>query len=319
MRLKVYTAKNMQEARQLVKEQMGDQAIIVSTGKGPDGRGVTITAAIEQDNNAFFTSTGTALTAIEGGEIHVSLLETISQALEKHGVPEKLSSKILKTVACLETTNAVMALAGALDEIFNFSPLMENLFKEPLMLVGPPGSGKTVSLAKLAAKLMLSGYSTQVISTDTVRAGGLDQLQTYTSKMNMSMDQASTPLELELKLRHKTSNTQILIDSLGVNPFNPHDMEDLEALIMKADVEPVLVLAAGGDLVDTQEITEAFVSVGVKRLLVTRIDMPRRLGSILSAVYENDITFCDIGIRPEIIEGMTQINPVSLARLILPE
>ncbi|MHA1540308.1 MAG: hypothetical protein ACTSXQ_07520 [Alphaproteobacteria bacterium] len=318
MRLKVYTAKTMQEARQLVKEQMGDQAIIVSTGKGPDGRGVTITAAIEQDNALVYSATGTALTALNGGALNVTPLEKISKALDKHGVPEELTSRILKTAACLETTNVTMALAGALDEIFNFAPLAESLLKEPLMLVGPPGSGKTVSLAKLAAKLMLSGYSTQVISTDTVRAGGLDQLQTYTSRMNMSMDQASTPLELELKLQHKTGNTQILIDSLGVNPFNPHDMEDLEALIGKADVEPVLVLAAGGDIVDTQEITEAFVAVGVKRVLITRIDMTRRLGSILSAADQNDLTFCDIGIRPEIIEGMTQINPVSLAKLILP-
>ena len=39
----------------------------------------------------------------------------------------------------------------------------------------------------------------------------------------------------------------VFIDSPGLNPFSQHDMDFLKALVNAADVEPILVLAAGGD------------------------------------------------------------------------
>ena len=48
MRLKSYTAATMAEAMSLVRRELGDDAIIVSTQRAATGKGVRITAALEQ-------------------------------------------------------------------------------------------------------------------------------------------------------------------------------------------------------------------------------------------------------------------------------
>jgi flagellar biosynthesis protein FlhF len=51
MRLKSYNAPTMAEAMRLVREELGDNAIIVSTQRSSDGQGVRITAALEDPSD----------------------------------------------------------------------------------------------------------------------------------------------------------------------------------------------------------------------------------------------------------------------------
>ena len=62
-----------------------------------------------------------------------------------------------------------------------------------------------------------------------------------------------------------------------------------------------------------------FCRAGAHRLLVTRLDAARRLGSVLVAADTAKLKFCDLSVTPHVAEGLTPINPVSLARLLLPE
>ena len=55
------------------------------------------------------------------------------------------------------------------------------------------------------------------------------------------------------------------------------------------------------------------------RMLVTRLDMVHRLGSLLAAADAAHLSFCDAGISPDVAEGLIPLNPVALARLLLPE
>ena len=48
MRLKTFTAPSMPEAMRLVRDQLGPDAIIVSSQPADKGKGVIVTAAIEQ-------------------------------------------------------------------------------------------------------------------------------------------------------------------------------------------------------------------------------------------------------------------------------
>ena len=51
MRLKSYNAATMAEAMRMVREELGDDAIIVSTQRASDGQGVRITAALEDPSD----------------------------------------------------------------------------------------------------------------------------------------------------------------------------------------------------------------------------------------------------------------------------
>ncbi|MBF0306560.1 MAG: GTP-binding protein, partial [Alphaproteobacteria bacterium] len=50
MRLKSYTAPSMAEAMHLVRQELGEDAIIVSTQRAVGGKGVRITAALEPED-----------------------------------------------------------------------------------------------------------------------------------------------------------------------------------------------------------------------------------------------------------------------------
>lgn len=95
-------------------------------------------------------------------------------------------------------------------------------------------------------------------------------------------------------------------------------MDSLDQLVRAAGAEPVLVLAAGGDAMEAADIAASFAAIGVGRLVVTRLDMARRLGSLLAAADAARLTFCDVSATPHIADGLSPINPVSLARLIMP-
>ena len=66
-----------------------------------------------------------------------------------------------------------------------------------MFLVGPTGVGKTTTLAKLAATLLLKQRrSVALISTDTFRVGAVAQLQVYAEILGVPLAVAYTPREL---------------------------------------------------------------------------------------------------------------------------
>ncbi len=95
-------------------------------------------------------------------------------------------------------------------------------------------------------------------------------------------------------------------------------MDYLKALTRSADVEPILVLAAGGDAGEAADIGESFSACGATRILATRLDMTRRLGAIFAAADAGQLMFSEVSLNPHVATGLCAINPVSMARMILP-
>jgi flagellar biosynthesis protein FlhF len=69
---------------------------------------------------------------------------------------------------------------------------------------------------------------------------------------------------------------------------------------------------------EAAEIAAGFAAIGARRLLATRLDIARRLGGLLSAAEVPGASFTEVSINPHVADGLSPINPVSLARLLLP-
>ena len=312
MRLKTYTAPTTAEAMRMVRDEMGEDAIIVSVTKSDDRNGVRVTAAVEREpEGEVIAFSGPADDGRGPGR-------TIRRILADHGVPEPLTEHLAQTAGKLTTRDPVMAFAGALDECFFFAPLSDRKNGKPIMLVGPPGGGKTITTAKLAARSILAGNPTRVLTIDTKRAGGIEQLAAFTRILGIDLQAAEFSSDLA-DLVAQGGGSVTYIDSMGTNPFSDAEMEALEAFIGAADAEPVLVLPAGGDVAESADIAASFAAAGAQRLLITRLDMARRLGGILAAADAARLKFCDVSINPNVADGLSPINPVSLARLIMPD
>lgn len=311
MRLKTYSAATVGEAMALVRRELGTDAIIVSTLKGEDGNGARIVAALEdrpEDD----------VPASVPDEAPLDAAQTVRQALAYHGTPRRLAERLAAAAAEIGGDDPVLALAGALDHEFVFHPLERDARALPLMLVGPPGAGKTIVAAKLAARAVLAGRPPNLISTDCKRAGAIGQLAAFARILKLELRPAETIASLIDAVAAGGPEFAVQIDTAGANPFDDDEMAGLQALIAAARAEPVLVLAAGGDAMDSAEVAAAFAQLGCRRMVVTRLDAARRLGSVLAAADAGDLAFAEVSVAPQVASGLALINPMSLARLMLP-
>jgi len=306
MRLKTLQAPTMAEAMRLVREELGEDAIIVSTTEsGRDG--VRITAAVEAPEPDL---------DFRGMDTDEALVERIGQALDSHRVPQTLADKIASIASELGTSDLLQTMAGALDLVFEFEPISHAATTGPVLLFGPPGVGKSSAIAKLAARAVLDGKSVTMITTDMARAGALQQLEAYGKRLNVPVKTAATADELASAIK-ALPNGVVLVDTTGVNPFVAQEIAQIRSLVDAANGENILVMSAGREPLEAQDMAAEFRKLTPSRLLVTGLDMSRRLGGILSALHASGAAFAEISATPDIVDGLRPVNPVMLARLLL--
>lgn len=324
MRMKVFQADSMPEAIRLVRSELGENAIIVSSQRGEGGSGIRVTAAVEGNE----PEPPPPLV-----DQPLDAIEEIANALDRHGTPAALAErllhaaaplaeKLLRAASILSVDAPVMTMAAALDTVFGFDPMLDLAPQHPIVLIGPPGSGKTVTVAKLAARAVLANRPVNVITTDTMRAGGIGQLQAFTRILDIDLQTALDAESLQDALTAAAmsrGDALTLIDTAGANPFDATEMDEVTRLVETVGGDTILVIPAGYDCDEASEIARAFGAAGATRMLVTRLDAARRLGSVLAAADVASLKFSGLSITPHIADGLSPVNPVSLARLLIPE
>lgn len=308
MRLKTFSGKTMAEAMDLVRKTLGPEAIIVSTQSTKDA-GVQITAAIEE---ALIEKAINQALAESEAPPEVQEGNVVDEALGFHGVPARLRQRMVKIAASVGGREPAVALAGALDLSLKFQPLPAAP-EAPLMLVGPPGMGKTVTAAKIAAAAILAGRDVQVISTDTVKNGGIEQLAGIVRLLKREVVPAADPAALAAIPAGRTA----IVDSRAVNPYDDGEMIELKRFVSTARIEPVLVLSGGLDPEEAADQAAAFGTVKPRRLIATRLDAARRFGAVLAAADAAGLAIAAIGATPFVADGLAAVNPLALARLLL--
>jgi flagellar biosynthesis protein FlhF len=307
MRLRTFIGRTTAEAMALVREHLGPDAIIISTEEDKGG-GRRVTAALDQD--AARTSAPTDFSDVIG---------VIGEALSAHAVAPALVEKILAATLSFDVDDPLVALSGALTSLYSFAPITTERHADGVLFAGAPGAGKTVSLAKLAARAVLTGQSVRIVTADTARAGGVEQLESFARILRSPFDVADSAQGLKSILAAAGADELVLIDTPGINPYSASDRRDLAGLIAASGAEPILTLAAGGDAGETIEMAQAFQELGCQRAIVTRLDMVHRLGSVLAAADEIGFALAEGGVAASIADGLVAFTPVLLARLLLPK
>ena len=280
-----------------VRAELGPEALILSTRRVADG--VELTAAIEPADDA-----------------PAPLSPQPKVDLAYHGIPEPLAARL----AGCDTSPA---LAGALAQVWHFADLpvhpQGHRSNRPLLLAGMPGAGKTLTVARLATRLVLSGIRPTVITADGRRAGAAEELAAYTRLLGLNLLVASTPATLARGLASLAGQAPapILIDTSGINPFAAQEMEGLSALSQAADAVPVLVMQAGLHPQEAAEQACAMAPLGARHLLPTRLDMVRRLGSVLAAAAAADLALTEAGMGPGATDPLVPLTPSFFADRLL--
>lgn len=254
----------------------------------------------------------------DGEAEDAAIVEDITDALLRHGATEDVMDEILScaTVVGLETSG--IALMAAIEHLFAFTPLPVAAHPKPIIMAGPPGSGKTLAVAKMAARGVVAGLRVGVISTDTVRAGGIEQLEAFTKLLRIDLQKAANLQDLAAIAGDLRGYDQILIDTPGANPFEKDDIKSLARMIGTLDAQAYLVMPGGMDAEESGEIARAFATLGVDAMIPTRVDIARRLGGLLSAASQGGLAFADASNTPKVADGLLPLDPKSLANLLMP-
>jgi flagellar biosynthesis protein FlhF len=298
MRLRTFEAPSMQAALARMREALGAEAVIVAT-REEAGR-VRLTAAADTSETDLETLLAPAPPA--------PALATAAAALEHHGLAAGAVSSLLGGVVCGPSDPGLL-LASALAGRLRFGPT-EPSPASSLVLVGPPGAGKTTTVARLAAMGLLAGLSVEVRNADERRAGALDQLRALLAPMRL------VPAPIEAEAGTVRSGGLVLVDSPGVNPFDRTEMAELAATVRRLGLEAVLVMPAGLAVGDAVEIAATFQVLGVRRMITTRLDAARRLGGLVAAAELGlELAWATTG--PEIGKPLVPWTASGLARLLL--
>lgn len=324
MRLKTFSAKTMKEAMQMVRDAIGEDAVIIATRDEPGG-GVRVTAALDPDARPAFADEGVPTDKKEfedwlyaGDDDSASVVEEITEAMLRHAVPEEVLDHIVSAASVMGLDDSRTALSAALQNIFTFKPLPQNGYSRALMAVGPPGAGKTLAIAKLAARATMNGLKAAVITTDTVRAGGVEQLEAFTRLMKIPLKKASDVSSLKAAMAEFSGVDQLLIDTPGANPFQPESLKELARMIASGPIEPIMVMPAGLDADESGEMARVFAALGARALLPSRIDVARRLGGLLAAAHQGNLALTDASDTARVADGLVTLTSKRLTQLLMP-
>jgi flagellar biosynthesis protein FlhF len=322
MRLKSFTAPTMKEAMTMIRETLGEDAILLSTREENGGKSVRVTAAVDKDAEATMPRAMEDIVfddwQYDDDDDTMTVVEEVTEIMLRHAVPDDVLDNIVTSANVMGLTDARGALLGAVQQLFEFRPLPTRTYGRPLVLVGPPGAGKTLAAAKIAARGAMNGLRMGVITTDIVRAGGVEQLEAFTRLMKIDLKKAASPKDLAAKIAEVKNCDQIIIDTAGVNPFDPESVKPLARFLHTAECDPVLVIPAGMDADESGEIARVFAMIGAKSIIPTRVDIARRLGSLLSAAYQGGLAFAEVSNTAKVADGLSPLSASRLTQMLMP-
>lgn len=250
--------------------------------------------------------------------IEVELLQA-NLALEvidylKNGLKEALVSK---PVSRKDAKNIIQeTFERLLMDIVNVPQVdIERLIEEKapvtILFLGFNGSGKTTTIAKVAQMLIDKGKKPVLAAADTFRAASIEQLEVHGKRLNLNVikhkygaDPAAVIFDAKKHAESKGLDV-VLADSAGRMHTNVNLMAELEKIVRvnKPHLKILVVDSlTGNDVVN--QVREFDEKVGIDGLVLTKMDVNEKGGSIISACYtsKKPVLFLGTGQEYDCIE-----------------
>ena len=227
-------------------------------------------------------------------------LARIAQMLRQNDFSESYTAGILEKIRkelpldVLEDFNAVqdrvVGWIGESIKIFDVQMKPGRI----MVLVGPTGVGKTTTVAKLAANYGLESLtpnplSVRIITIDAFRIGAQEQIEKYSSIMNVPLSCPDNRQDLHREIDlYREETDLILVDTIGRSPKDSANLGEMKELLDACGpkTEVHLVISASAKTSDIQHILRQFEPFDYQAVMLTKIDETRHIGNVISALAE---------------------------------
>lgn len=210
-------------------------------------------------------------------EVAKVILDDINQEATKG---ENNINKIVSLVC-----NKIISILGCVEPI-----QVDETRSRPrkVMLVGSTGVGKTTTIAKLTAEMILNHKKkVGLITCDTYRIAAVEQLKTYAEILGVTVKVVYQKADIQTSLAEFSDKDIIFIDTAGRSHNNEQQMQEVEELINQFQPDEVyLVLNMATKYKDIQQIIEYYSFMKDYKFIFTKLDETSSYGMILSTCFD---------------------------------
>jgi flagellar biosynthesis protein FlhF len=183
------------------------------------------------------------------------------------------------------------------------------------VFIGPPGVGKTTTIAKIAAQERARGELLGLVAADAFRAGAVEQLRTYAAIIGSPFKIARSADEFSRALGN--GRLPVLVDTAGRSHVEA-GMRDFHWLVgTTRDVRTHLVIAADTSLKTARRILDAYRDVGPHRCVLSKIDEADSLEPLLRLLEERGLPISYLTMGQAVPEDLERATPAALAAALL--
>jgi flagellar biosynthesis protein FlhF len=249
----------------------------------------------------------------------------LTQHMLEAGFTQDLAKRVLKKLPTdLALEDAIIWSRNLLSKniqcVENEAEILDT--KGVYALLGPTGVGKTTTVAKIASRFALQHGKANValISTDTYRIGGNEQLHIYAKILGVEMLTAKDELELDAALEKFSKKKLVLIDMAGLSHKDKMVEKQLEMLSStQTKIKKVLCLNANNTTESLNVVTQAYSGRGIEGCIITKVDESISLGGILNAVMQNKMRVLYITNGQRVPEDIALLNKTNELEMLLSD
>jgi flagellar biosynthesis protein FlhF len=339
MKLRRFVGATTAAALARVKEALGSEAMILETRSVRGG--FEVTAAVDPDPAPAAASGNGALTmevrelarlvrALVGGvrgpdaAALVPELGGLYASLLAHGMNGTIAASVLEETAARigDGTGLGGAVAAAVESGLAFAAIGDG--ERPVgrrargprirVFCGPPGDGKTTTIAKLAGRAMVhGGRRVALVSTDTYRVGGNDELAAYARILDVPLATATSATELRAAVERFHDVDDVLVDTAGVTTCDVDGRRRLEAFTRAAgDVRSTLVISATTSAAVTRRVWETLRELRPDACIVTKVDEAPAVAA-LETLWGKEVPLAFFGTGRRIPHDIEAASPARVA------
>ena len=303
MRIRTLTAPKMADALTIIRQELGPEALILSTRKVTNAQGemtLEITAAVNEPEPA--TKPVEQLPDLPASILspHVPNHEIrkpnndLPSLLTLHGVSPALITKLTAALPGLQAAGfaAPEALEMLLSKLATFTPAPEALKPgQAHLFIGPPGAGKTTLIAKLAVQTRQNGRTVGILSLDDQKLAGFEPLAITAETLGDTAHLLTGPASLKTAAQQMGPRHLLLIDTPALNPYQPQAFTQLKQRLESLGVPTICHLVIPADL-NAEDM--ALLPVATHRfnpvsIVATKLDCTTRYGALLNTAVSSNL------------------------------
>ncbi len=228
--------------------------------------------------------------------------------LQKRLVGKRIAKNALASEVRTEVRNALLDLfprkkIDLVEEIKR-----KRVSREPyvILFLGPNGSGKTTTIAKIVAFLREKGFSSVISASDSFRAAAIEQAVHHGEKLGVKVvkhaygaDPTAVAFDAVAHARANGVNV-VLVDTAGRQETNFNLVKEMEKMnrVIKPDLRVFVGEALAGHAL-VEQVKTFKEKVGVDAIVLTKLDCDAKGGGVFSIAFESKLPVLFVGVGQE--------------------